>query len=114
MSLIFTKFVKSNINLKKDKEKKNMRKRTLRRTIGTWRVTFEAAVRTAVNNQLNKVGLFLTDNNRLSVIIGSTDMLTPEAHAQIGGFDEHEALKTGTVLKDLASGNLWVLCGWEL
>ena len=87
------------------------RKFILKKRIGALRVTLRNALRDALNSQLTKVGLFLTDNNRLSVIVGSTDMLTPEAHAQIGCFDEHEALESGTLLKDIASGRLWILFG---
>ena len=83
------------------------------------------AIRSRINGFLSRIGLFLTDNNRLSVVVTSTDWLDASQIEDIVGltaddtaddayYGETASQYSGTVMRDIITGKIWILRGWDL
>ena len=70
-------------------------------------------IRSYINSILGFVGLFLTDNNRISQILGHTDLFDEEYIRQILGIDWLDDIESGMVMRDLKTRRIWILQGWD-
>ena len=83
--------------------------KNIRRRINTLKWVTTQKMRSYINNILGIIGLFLTDNNRISQILGHTDLFDGEYIRQISGIDWSD----GMVMRDLATRRIWILQGWN-
>lgn len=86
------------------------RKNNMKRKINTIKWMVLEDVRSRINGILGHIGLFLTDNNRISQVLGHTDLFDEYMLRQILGLDDNEA---GMVMRDLATRRIWILQGWD-
>ena len=70
-------------------------------------------IRSRVNGLLGCIGLFLTDNNRLSQVLGHSDLFDEYILRQILGLDDNEAIESGMVMRDLKTRRIWILYNWD-
>ena len=70
-------------------------------------------IRSYINSRLGFLGLFLTDNNRVSQVLGHSDLFDEEYIRQISGIDWSDEIESGMVMRDLATRRIWILQGWD-
>lgn len=70
-------------------------------------------IKSRVNGLLGMIGLFLTDNNRLSQVLGHSDMFDGDFLRQTLGIDWSDDISSGMVMRDLVSRKIWILQGWD-
>ena len=70
-------------------------------------------IRSYINSILGFIGLCLTDNNRISQILGHTDLFDEEYIRQILGIDWLDDIESGMVMRDLKTRRIWILQGWD-
>ena len=70
-------------------------------------------VRRRINGLLGCIGLFLTNNNRLSQVLGHSSMFDEDMLCLISGSDDPEAIEPGMVMRDLKTRKIWILRGWD-
>ena len=70
-------------------------------------------IRSYINGLLGFFGLFLTDNNRISQVLGHSDLFDEEYIRQILGIDWSDEIESGMVMRDLATRRIWILQGWD-
>ena len=70
-------------------------------------------IRSYINSILGFIGLFLTDNNRISQVLGHTDLFDEEYIRQILDIDWSDEIESGMVMRDLATRKIWILQGWD-
>ena len=83
------------------------------RRINTIRWMVSEDIRSRINGFLGHIGLFLTDNNRVSQVLGHSSMFDDDMLCQILGVDDPDALESGMVMRDLKTRRIWILCGWD-
>ena len=89
-------------------------RRNIRRKINTLKWVTTQKIRSYINNNiLGIIGLFLTNNNRISQILGHTDLFDGEYIRQISGIDWSDEIESGMVMRDLATRKIWILQGWN-
>ena len=99
--------------------------KNVRRKINTLKWMASEAIRSRINGLLVRIGLFLTDSNRLSAVVASTDWLDARQIEDIIGltaddiaddayYGETASKYSGTVMRDIITGNLWIYRGWDL
>ena len=104
--------------------KLNNMKNIIRR-VNTIKWMVSEDVRSRINGLLGRIGLFLTDNNRLSAVVASTDWLDARQIEDIIGLTADDIADdayygatarkySGTVMRDIITGNLWIYRGWDL
>ena len=84
--------------------------KNVKRKINTIKWMVSEAIRSRINGFLGFFGLFLTDNNRVSQVLGHSSMFDEDMLCQILGSDDPEP---GMVLRDLKTRRIWILCGWD-
>ena len=91
------------------KRRKNIMKR-----INNLKWVATQKIRSYINSSiLGFIGLFLTDNNRISQVLGHTDLFDEEYIRQISGIDWSDEIESGMVMRDLATRRIWILQGWD-
>lgn len=88
------------------------RKNIIRR-INTLKWELREKIRSYINGLLGFIGLFLTDNNRVSQVLGHSDLFDEEYIRQILGIDWSDEIESGMVMRDLATRRIWILQGWD-
>lgn len=88
-------------------------RRNIIRRINTMKWIATQKIRSYINNRLGVIGLFLTDNNRISQVLGHTDLFDEEYIRQISGIDWSDEIESGMVMRDLATRRIWILQGWD-
>lgn len=88
------------------------RKNIIRR-INTLKWELREKFRNCISNILGFFGLFLTDNNRLSQVLGHSDLFDEEYIRQILDIDWSDEIESGMVMRDLATRKIWILQGWD-
>ena len=87
--------------------------KNIKRRINTIRWMASDAIRSHINGLLGHYGLFLTDRNRLSQVLGHSSMFDNDMLCLISGADDPEALEPGMVMRDLKTRRIWILRGWD-
>ena len=80
------------------------------RRINTIKWMASEAIRSRINGLLGCIGLFLTDSNRLSQVLGHSSMFDEDMLCLISGSSDPES---GMVLRDLKTRRIWILQGWD-
>lgn len=88
------------------------RKNIIRR-INTLKWELREKFRNYINSILGFFGLFLTDNNRVSQVLGHSDLFDEEYIRQILDIDWSDEIESGMVMRDLATRKIWILQGWD-
>ena len=70
-------------------------------------------IRSYINSRLGFFGLFLTNNNRVSQVLGHSDLFDEEYIRQILGIDWSDDIESGMVMRDLTTRKIWILQGWD-
>ena len=83
------------------------------RKINTIKWMVSEDTRSHINDLLGRIGLFLTDNNRVSQVLGHTDLFDEYMLRQILGLDDNEAFESGMVMRDLKTRRIWILYNWD-
>ena len=83
------------------------------RRINTIKWMVSEDIRSRINGFLGRIGLFMTDSNRLSQVLGDTSMFDNDMLCQILGLDDPDAIEPGMVLRDLKTRRIWILRGWD-
>ena len=91
-------------------------RKNIMRRINTLKWELREKFRNYINSILGFFGLFLTDNNRLSQVLGHSDLFDEEYIRQILGIDWSDEIESGMVMRDLATRRIWILQGgdWEV
>ena len=88
-------------------------RKNIMRRINTLKWELREKFRNYINSILGFFGLFLTDNNRLSQVLGHSDLFDEEYIRQISGIDWSDEIESGMVMRDLATRKIWILQGWD-
>ena len=88
-------------------------RKNIMRRINTLKWELRETFRNYINSILGFFGLFLTDNNRLSQVLGHSDLFDEEYIRQILGIDWSDEIESGMVMRDLATRRIWILQGWD-
>ena len=91
---------------------RKLNKKNIKRKMNTIKWMVSEEVRSRINGLLGHYGLFLTDRNRLSQVLGDTSMFDEDMLCRVSGSDDPDALESGMVLRDLKTRRIWVLRGW--
>ena len=82
------------------------------RKINTIKWMVSEDIRSRINGLLGRIGLFLTDNNRLSQVLGHSSMFDEYMLCKMLGIFP-EALESGMVMRDIKTRRIWILRGWD-
>ena len=88
-------------------------RKNIMRRINTLKWELREKFRNYINSILGFFGLFLTDNNRLSQVLGHSDLFDEEYIRQISGIDWSDEIESGMVMRDLKTRRIWILQGWD-
>ena len=89
------------------------RRNNMKRIINTIKWMVLEDIRSRINGILGHIGLFLTDNNRVSQVLGHSDLFDEYMLRQILGLEDNEAFESGMVMRDLKTRRIWILYNWD-